>query len=236
MNAIQIDLPSSQNPCFRQHAALAEAIKIETQLRQGQANDALDDLRAHLVTSYTFYQDQKKASGQKAKLRGNWRIKHKRQAIDRAAAVYRRCRASLVNLGLDARSLAEQYRVLKKADVQPFMVFIDKDSRGYSKAPPSWIWGDLGFVDKTADIEDYVCESKHSIVLSSPGLTNSVAVRAFWFRNSALLRRWTEEVFLLREEMRRTVRSFKWYHATWAARAITEEAEGREGYAAYYRK
>ena len=63
-----------------------------------------------------------------------------------------------------------------------------------------------------------------------------VAVRAFWFRNSALHRRWTEEVFLLREEMWRTVRYFEWYHRTWKARAEAEEGKARMGYAAYYRK
>lgn len=235
INSIHIDLPSSHDPHSRAHASLADAIRIETQLRQGQANDALDDLRAHLVTSYTFHQQRKKATGQKAKTREDWRIKHKRQAIARAAETYRRVRVALVDLGLDARILKEDYRVLKKADVQPFVVFIDKEKPGYSKKPHSWIWGDLAFVDKTKDIEDYVAESKPSVNVTE-SIHSFLAVRVFWFRSSALHRRWTEEVFLLREEMRRTVRYFKWHRAEWNSRASAEEANAREGYAAYYRK
>lgn len=51
-----------------------------------------------------------------------------------------------------------------------------------------------------------------------------------------MLARWTEEVSLLEEEMRRTIRFFKYWQRQWMGYADTDELEGKDSSAAYSRK
>ena len=53
---------------------------------------------------------------------------------------------------------------------------------------------------------------------------------------SALRSRWSEEVRLLEEEMRRTVRFYKWNKRDWEVTAEIRENEKLQGAAAYARK
>lgn len=65
------------------------------------------------------------------------------------------------------------------------------------------------------------------------------ALRIQWCRGRARAMRWSEEVLLLREEMRRVLAFFRW-HADWWGN-LAEHGDGlspedREGVAAYARK
>lgn len=166
VDAVKFDLPSSLQRSIHTHSALASAVAVEFELRKDQASRALDELRAHLVTSYAFHLDRKKAKGYQGKTRSDWRIKRKRLAINHAASTYRRARAVLVELALDAICLRDEFKVLAKNDVEAFVVFINHEEHGYSKRPHSWIWGDLAFVDKTHDIDEYVTESEYAATCS----------------------------------------------------------------------
>ncbi len=61
-------------------------------------------------------------------------------------------------------------------------------------------------------------------------------VRVNWFRMSALLAHWTEEMETLEEEMYRTVQSYTRDHERWEARAKGWSLSGRLGAAAYARR
>ena len=67
-------------------------------------------------------------------------------------------------------------------------------------------------------------------------VTILVETRAHWFRCSAAKARWEEEVYLLQEEMYRTVQSFKADELEWQQRAQAEDDAGRAGSAAYCRR
>ena len=62
------------------------------------------------------------------------------------------------------------------------------------------------------------------------------AVRAFWFRMSAVKTRWWEESVLVPEEMRRTYRYFLYYQKDRLERAKGWDVEGNEGAAGYARR
>ena len=62
------------------------------------------------------------------------------------------------------------------------------------------------------------------------------ARRVHWSRSSATHARWCEEVELLKEEMRRTVRFFHYYRYQWEVVTRKEEEASNLGAAAYARK
>lgn len=53
---------------------------------------------------------------------------------------------------------------------------------------------------------------------------------------SALKSRWQEEKLLLAEELRRTVRFFRYYHYRWGKTALDYEEQGKLGHAAHARR
>ena len=57
-----------------------------------------------------------------------------------------------------------------------------------------------------------------------------------WFRSRALCARWNEEIRLLIEEMRRTIRFFAHFRRHWTTIADGYELEGESGPAAHARK
>ena len=60
--------------------------------------------------------------------------------------------------------------------------------------------------------------------------------RVHWFRSSAVHTRWEEEVRLLEEEMRRTLRFHAYHRAQWEDRAQNRTEAQEYGAAAYARK
>jgi hypothetical protein len=70
-------------------------------------------------------------------------------------------------------------------------------------------------------------------------LTRCLALRIEWCRSRARAMRWTEEVLLLREEMRRVLAFLQWHAEWWEERQNVLqglEMEHEEGVVAYARK
>ena len=162
VKAMAVNLPSNYALAITTHSALSKATEVEKQLRQGQANDALDDLRAHLITSYAVKQEKRVGSGQIHNTRSNIKIKNHKQAVDAAASRYRLARGNLLSLGLSSED--QTYRELKVTDVVPFTVYTVDQQLGDSKRQPSWIWSDFRFVKgQNKEIRQY-CEESKSIL------------------------------------------------------------------------
>ncbi|KAK7026684.1 hypothetical protein VNI00_015557 [Paramarasmius palmivorus] len=93
---------------------------------------------------------------------------------------------------------------------------IQKTGEGFRKIP--WIW-------QAADGKGYA---------SDESLYNGLRVE--WAKSYARLRRWQEEVLLLREEMRRTLATLSWTASIWDSRTLNtgfldDHAEGATAYA-----
>lgn len=73
--------------------------------------------------------------------------------------------------------------------------------------------------------------------MNSPGGTDICqARRVHWFRSKALAAHWQEELALLLEEMRCTLRFFLHWRNIWLARARERERQDEIGAAAYARR
>ncbi|KAJ7858652.1 hypothetical protein B0H14DRAFT_3085047 [Mycena olivaceomarginata] len=219
----------------------------EFELRIGQAHAALAELRRLLLvrTAKYKYKDEFQ-HGVAASTRGKTSIANVDEHIRRTAAQYRAARQALVALGpiVDDMTWKHQLRVLGPDDVQqrPRATFSDpqhkartKRKRGETLAhaaakkrqkndeerQASWIW--------TTPLSDAEGEEA--------GMAE--ALRLEWAKTRARAWRWTEEVDLVEEEMRRVLAFLQWKEKRWLD--LADERHDiddvlREGLVAYARR
>ncbi|KAF9012294.1 hypothetical protein BDZ89DRAFT_1142896 [Hymenopellis radicata] len=226
-------------------------INQEATLRKGQCSDALDRLRSRLIAKrYLTNFRNAHHVGQKDTTRSSKLLSSMSAKVQQATRKYRVARAALADLTGEASCGA--FRVLHDSDVKVYQTAesdaeavkklgrLDRrDSRvtasgrvkrgkgkrtvhvaGETRATMSWIWTASGGPD--AEEDGYLHE----------------CVRIEWAKALARKTRWAEEVELLKEEMRRVLRTLKWEEEQWSRRAnaVVEhlrlaEAQGRRGYA-----
>ncbi|PCH36136.1 hypothetical protein WOLCODRAFT_81581, partial [Wolfiporia cocos MD-104 SS10] len=220
LQSFSINLPSSYNSSLSTHPDFAKICSVERSLCEGQANDALYQVRTHLITKYAHRKRKEKVTGQKANAQANKNIRKQTELICRAAREYRRARDALLRLGMPKDD--PTYRELREADLALFAMQADEMQLGDSRHSASWLWEDASFVKNVSDaaLKSYMEEG----------------VRVHWFRSRARCACLTEEVELLEEEMRRTVRFFLFQRQQWLRRVTEENQAGEHGYANYARK
>ncbi|KAI0043375.1 hypothetical protein FA95DRAFT_1498735 [Auriscalpium vulgare] len=214
-------LPSSYTRQVQQEAGVKAAAEIEFKLREGQANDALDYLRAHLISSYSFYlfkKDSKHTQGVETRTKSMERRKD--DAIDTGGTTYRRARQARLALGMAEDD--PTHLPLTAADIKPFKVYTADAERGDSKKVTSWIW---------STFEKLLSSKNKSLRTWSRS-----ALKALWFRRMSLHARWWEEALLVNEEMHRVLRSFQHFEGEWQTRADQWDEKNEAGRAAYSRK
>ncbi|KAF4597769.1 hypothetical protein EYR40_008234 [Pleurotus pulmonarius] len=220
---LNLCLPSS----FRTKAGCSQELReLEWELRYAQAHDALNAVRAglHLRVSVFRHKDRFDR-GQRALTRAMGNVSRVQNQIDGAAHRYRVARTALSAL---ARFLTKdvswrgELQELKAEDIRGLGV-ADMDNTSEGRRTISWIWRTVG-VD--GDNED------------SGGLHSSL--RLEWAKSRARALRWSEEVLLLKEEMRRVLAFLRWQAEWWESK---ERSDGEhvpdvmtEGLNAYARR
>lgn len=144
---LTILLPSSCLPEVRRQPALRQAVDMEIALRKGEASEALDELRTHLITANLFRKHiQKTKKREDHAMRTRYKETHinKSENINKAARKYRRAYQALVALGVENDP---EFPRLRNEDVKAFAVDKEGKKLGDSKAATkqSWIWQKLGF-------------------------------------------------------------------------------------------
>ncbi|KAJ7604992.1 hypothetical protein FB45DRAFT_1069709 [Roridomyces roridus] len=187
----------------------------EAKLRAGQCVDALRDLRAHLHTQrFLILWRNSNAVGQRRSTRSASLIGRVGDRIARVASKYRHARDALI--ALKGEGHAPHFQELRAEDMnvgteeesdtaslRKLAHLGGKKSRNepaYLKKGLSWIWTAGG-----GPQED-----------DSEALHDSVRVE--WSKALARRDRWVEEVLLLREEMRRTLRMLRYTQGQWRDR------------------
>ncbi|KAG1789189.1 uncharacterized protein HD556DRAFT_1433840 [Suillus plorans] len=191
--------------------------RFEWELRQGQSFDALDDLRRHLLLRTHLYKfKDANICGQRANTRAATVIRKVERHVSEAADRYCRARNALQSLHetLGEHDWQELFPVLEVEHVRGMSE--GKVGQSEGNRTLSWIWKMRG--------------------VSAAGEVLTDALQIEWCKARARANRWTEEVKLLLEEMRR-VREFLSWHAKWwdeqADRRVglpPAEAEGTNAY------
>ncbi|KAF7977625.1 hypothetical protein HWV62_3024 [Athelia sp. TMB] len=232
---IPLHLPSALPSRIRVQPILYD---YEFRLRRAQGFECLDDLRGHLrMRSHMYKFKDRNVRGQGACTRSGNLLHRVKQKVDACATQYKRARAALLSLAARTgdHTWSTSLQELKDADVRAFTDDTDGETQaerlkreksekkkgkvlgeGFKKL--SWIWMVTGV---GADGDDQ-------------GLQE--ALRIQWCKARARAMRWSEEVLLLREEMRRILAFLAW-HAEWwdrqASRWTGLSPETAQGVAAY---
>ncbi|KAF7977149.1 hypothetical protein HWV62_4563 [Athelia sp. TMB] len=232
---MQLYLPSALPHRVRAQPLLYD---YEFRLRIAQAYDTLESLRSHLRMRTHMYQyKDKNLRGQGACTRAHTILERVKKKSNACAAQYRRARAALVTLSERNGDNGWQasLKVLEEADIRSFTDDADGETQAERKKREkkqgkalgegfrkiSWIWMTVGVA---ADGQD-------------EGLQE--ALRIQWCKARARATHWTEEVLLLREEMRRVLAFLTWHAGWWDCQASSRTGltlEAAEGVAAYAHK
>ncbi|KAF8069134.1 hypothetical protein FPV67DRAFT_1415501 [Lyophyllum atratum] len=182
----------------------------EWRLREGQANDALEEVRRVLrLRSHLYTHKDRYTRGVKANTRANVAITTANEAIKRAANRYRRAREALIILskGRQVPVWETTLRGLKDTDIRSLSEGLFGETEG-SKTT-SWIWSAPGVVvDDDAD----------------PVLNDGLRIE--WCRTRARAMRWAEEVELVQEEMRRVLAFLSWKAGWWLEQRLSQNGAG----------
>ncbi|KAG1718728.1 hypothetical protein EDD22DRAFT_983515 [Suillus occidentalis] len=197
VHKIQLFLPSSLPSSFPCDNRL---LRYEWDLRQAQANDALDDLRAVINMTYHLYKYKNAfVRGQRANTRAQGIIHSAESRINAISAKYTAARDALIMLASKLGKNDDWQRILKPLDRAKDAVPLNHDEgKTVGQQNISWIW-------KTPGVSNNQEE----------GLQDSLRVE--WCKARARAHRWEEEVQLLREEMRRVLSFFEWQARWWDA-------------------
>ncbi|KAJ7048169.1 hypothetical protein C8F01DRAFT_1214206 [Mycena amicta] len=217
-------LPSELSKEELKAPGMAKLARIESSLRRGQCGDTIARLRGriHAATHLSLFRKMH-IVGQRHNTRQNtlWeRIEEKKQ---RDARKYRRAFRAMV--WLEGSEFAPKFQELRNEDMSNRTEEEESDAAARAKlgraggrhvrtepalakhaTRVSWIW----FVGGDADAGEV-----HD------------AVRVQWSKARARCDRWTEEVLLLREEMKRVLRSLVSVEEVWRQRAGTREVAER---------
>ncbi|KAJ7178238.1 hypothetical protein C8R46DRAFT_1346442 [Mycena filopes] len=223
---------------------LRQLQEFEFRLREGQAHQALYEIRHQLlVRTHEYKYKDKNIRGVRDNMRSNTKIKGIDAQINRATATYQTARKALDVLGerLGRYDWEKVLQVLHAGDVRqmPEGTFRkeragkrNRESAGAKKRrrkserqPVSWIW----LADGSAVDAD-----------RNPAMNE--ALRIEWAKTRALGLRNTEEVDLLEEEMRRVPAFLRWRADWWDSKKIHDsdtrpdllaDSRQREGHDAY---
>ncbi|KAJ7060539.1 hypothetical protein C8F01DRAFT_988536, partial [Mycena amicta] len=213
---VKLWFPSDLTETQRGRACKRGLMDIKGKLRQAQCGDALARIRSLLYTkTHLIHYRNANSVGQHATTRSSTLISRVTDQIAREVAKYRQAWTALRRLMGDA--YAPQLRELLDADVN-VRAAVESDAgarlrlgrvgaAGRARNEPteqaqggavSWIWWAVREEDDEVGLHD--------------------AVRVRWSKTLARRDRWIEEVRLLREEMKRVLRSLHSIQQEWRAR------------------
>lgn len=203
----------------------------ELQLRCGQANDSLHEIRLALANKAVLFRTEVRHASGHAKTTRAWSKVNALDAIlGRHVAVYRRCRKAMINLGADDATLG-RYQMLRDEDLKVSTMATEPNARGHRNESLAWFWT----VDITGETEtnDWMSECMCYYDASPPLTPTPLVYRVNWFRAKAKRDRWTEEEEFLRNEFEWTVNFFHSRAEVWGHHSVVSQNKGFRGPACY---
>jgi hypothetical protein len=202
---------------------------FEWELRVAQAKDSLHDIRTNLqLRSHLYKHKDRFIIGQQANTRANVTISRVQQQINASATRYRISRRALQSLAPHL-AMDDSWKVLlpelRDEDIRSMTIGEEGETEG--RRTISWIWRrgeELAIdADDTGSLHECMYSFFHSFC---PLAYKTKALRVEWCKARARALRWTEEVCLLLEEMRRVLQFLEWKASVWEARATTFGDDG----------
>lgn len=137
---VRIQLPSSFAESERVQMGLVQVAEVEAELREGQANDALEALRAGLAEkSLRFRTEVRPAKSHRTMTRA-WDSIHKAdKQIQGAVQYYQIARNALEGLGVSSE-LLDRYQEIQKKDLKMSGDIVEENRVGQRSSKLPWFW------------------------------------------------------------------------------------------------
>jgi hypothetical protein len=195
---------------------LGKLAEQEVELRTGQANDCLENLRLTLGEKMVIFRTSVRGANSQRKTTRAWDDVHLiEQKANKHSTSYRQARRALVNLGADAKIL-DRFKVLKQEDVKMSGDMLEENRVGQRSDKLPWIWrmkeGNL------MGNNDWMQEGKCLSSLKFGSFHSSTVYRVKWLRGKARYDRWQEELTTVKSEMENTIRWFQHQKLQWEVR------------------
>ncbi|KAJ7144867.1 hypothetical protein C8R43DRAFT_891090, partial [Mycena crocata] len=242
---IRLFMPSSiAGEEKRVKACLAGLLAIEDELREGEALDALEELRQGLrARTMTNRFRVRNATGQRALTRGQGVLRAISVRIHKAKLRYRYARNALMRLRGNG-TWEKKLRVLEDKDIRALneRALNEEEEAGREKLVELGEYADGGVsgVGSVAAGETHRKLSWiwYTVKKDDPSEAELIeALRVEWCKVYARTRRWREDVVLVDEEMGRTILFGYWMAREWEGQAMARsrgvDEELREGLVAY---
>ncbi len=147
--AYEIPLPSSFDARVLAQSIVEPLVNWEVKVREGQLNDALNDVRTHMVTSEVLKLKKHDTSTKATTTRMGKKIRRKHDQVVAAADEYRRARLAMLSLGMQEGD--PRFPALRKQDLTKFTLSSEHQQLGESRRRVSWIWDSFAYADKQGD-------------------------------------------------------------------------------------
>lgn len=137
---MQVIMPSSFNHADITRLGLENLAHQELELRQGQANDALENLRLALGQKALLWRTKVQPANTNKKRTRAWDdIKAARRRVEKHVRSYHRARKALMNLGAD-EDIMRMYKVIESTDLRMSGDVVDPSRLGQRNDVLAWFW------------------------------------------------------------------------------------------------
>lgn len=216
-----LPLPSSIPPLvlLQQHRHISGLLDHEYQLREGLANDALEQVREVLIQmAWQIRFDVHPTSGNRQTTRARNGVHLLQQDLWKYRRIYNHNRSRMIAVkGFVSADTSERYPALTKEDCKTSAITADPNAPGQSSHALPWFWTQIGSGDNKGE---YMAECNVISVCAFPSKLDRIfeVYRLHWLRTRARMHRWREELLLTKYEMQWTVRFFMHMARLWQTR------------------
>ena len=135
---------------------LATLASQELQLREGQANNALHELRVALANKAVIFRTDIRHAGTYNMTTRAWgKVASADGKVQRQAAIYCWFQKQMVALNAGSKML-ERYKVLKREDMKVSAAIADPNGRGHRNDTLAWFW--TMDVPRDMEVNDWMLE------------------------------------------------------------------------------
>ncbi|TFY78452.1 hypothetical protein EWM64_g5562 [Hericium alpestre] len=135
-----ISLPSCLDEDVVGVPQMKPLVEAELELREGQANDALQSLRLALrYKAYVFRTDVQNANSQRKKMQAWDDVSSIESTVQHQAHVYSRCREAMEDLGAK-KDMLKRFQLLLPEHLKVRTAVLDPSVRGLRNSTLPWFW------------------------------------------------------------------------------------------------
>jgi len=137
---------------------LLTMVDQELRLREGQANDALHELRVSLAhKAVIFRTDVRHARTYNMTTRAWGKVGSADVKVQQHVAIYCQCRKQMIALNASSNTL-NRYKMLRKEDLKISATIADPNARGHRDDTLAWFW--TMDVPRDTEVNDWMSECK----------------------------------------------------------------------------